>query len=113
MNLLFPARAVSACDQVGQFSRPTDGVASLASLDDPPGNATRASLLTVLKDNARDLLFRESRQQIGCRLFIAPSIHAHVERRILPEAEPPAGIVELKRRDAQINQHAAHGALAR
>ena len=72
------------------------------------GDAPREALFSECRDHLANLRLARSREPCGNR-FAARRIHAHVERAVRPEAETACGVVELRRRDAEVEQDAAHG----
>ena len=77
----------------------------LAILDDRAGNAPTVALLAQTPQHVGDRLLVGMRQKIG-HAFPLGGIHAHVQRRIGHEAEAAFGLVQLRRRHAQIQQDA-------
>ena len=62
-------------------------------------------LLAVLADDLLELALVDPPQEIAGGLARA-RVHPHVERPVVPEREPALGAVELRRRDAEIDQEA-------
>src|SRR3569623_725445 len=79
----------------------------LARLDDGAGNALGETLLAVGLQHLGDIRFAGPREPR--RHALAPlGVHAHVEGAVAQDAEAPFGIVQLRRRYAEIEQYAAH-----
>src|SRR5712671_7619741 len=81
--------------------------AALSSLDYPPGNATRPPFFSVLKNYPRNFYFRKTTEQL-CRSFATRYVHAHVERRFVPETEPTPRRVQLQRRNTEVGNNTAY-----
>ncbi len=64
-------------------------------------------LFAVLKNNPRNLYFRKTTEHLCRRFRIARRVQAHVERRVVPEAESARGRIQLPRRNAQVGDNAA------
>jgi hypothetical protein len=82
--------------QISEFLCGRDGFSLFSTFNDPPGDATRVSLLAVLEDDGGYFLFRESQQKFCCALLPAFRIHPHVERRIKTKTETSRRRVKLK-----------------
>ena len=83
-----------------RFERPGSAVG-----DDGARDARRQSLLAEFSKYANQLGFGGAVDHVGgARALIL--VHAHIERPVVHEAEAAGGVVELRRGDAQIEQHA-------
>ena len=102
------ARAHRARDQLGELAACVVRGWSGARCDDVCGDPPREALLPERRDHLANLRLARSREPCGNR-FAARRVHAHVERAVRPEAETTCGVVELRRRDAEVEQDAAHG----
>src|SRR5690606_36374923 len=71
-------------------------------------HATGKTLLAVVLEDPGDLLLVGAGDPLGSadpRL----RVHAHVQRAVIEEAEAALRVVQLRRGDSQIQQHAADG----
>jgi hypothetical protein len=75
-------------------------------LDDGLGNASRLSLLAVVVEEIRQLLSRETVDQISGGRIARRGIKPHVQRSVGHEGEATIGIGQLERRQAKIEQYA-------
>src|SRR5215510_14873044 len=100
-------RSDSALYQFGEVASRANWFAAFPALNDPARNATGATLFAVLEDDARQLYFRKTTEK-PCRSLAARHVHAHVERRVVPETEPPCGRVQLQRRNTEVGKNTAY-----
>jgi hypothetical protein len=82
-----------------------------ARRDDRLRDAAREPLFAELRDHLLQLPLVRMRHEIRGRRAMR-GVHAHVERTVLGEAETARRIVELRRGDAEVEQHAAHRSAA-
>ena len=101
------ARAHGARHELGELQRAGQWLTG-ARCHDVRGDAPRETLFPEFRDHLANLRLARSREPCGNR-FAARRVHAHVERAVRPEAETTCGVVELRRRDAEVEQDAAHG----
>ncbi len=100
-------RAYGACHDLRELQRARERLPGTRR-DDIRGNASRETLLPQGRDHLANLRLARSREPCGNR-FAARRVHAHVERAVRPETETTCRVVELRRRDAEVEQNAAHG----
>ena len=101
---LVPAlRPDRAAHDLGQLTGALDALGA-ACLDDVARDATAAALLAVTPDDVGELCFVGVVHQIGRRLPVL--LHAHVERTGGTEGKAAVGLVELHRRDTEIERDA-------
>ena len=89
----------------GELQRRGEGLC-LAVGDDGARDPARSALLAEMKQNVGDRRFIFVAQDVGCRT--AASSHAHVERRIEAQREAARRLVELHRRNADVEHDAVH-----
>jgi len=77
---------------------------ALPVLHDCLSNSPGIALLSILKDDVRELLFGTTIHQIGGS-FSDRLVHAHVKRTFSLKAEPPRRIIQLWRRNPKIEKH--------
>ena len=87
-----------------QLRGPRDRL-DLARRDDGSCDAPALLLLAEREQHVGDLAFAGPADPLG-RAFAPGGVHAHVERTIILETEPALRLVDLWRRNAQIEQHA-------
>ena len=75
--------------------------------DDRVGDPAGEPLLAVLLEDPRQPVGRVGVDDLG-RGDAAALVHPHVQRRVLGVGEAAGGLVELQRRDAEVEQHALH-----
>jgi len=86
-----------------------------ARLDDRPRDPAGEAFLAVAVEDVRDLPLVPSVDDVRRREIGGP-VHPHVERRVVPVAEPALRLIELRTGDAEIEQdavHAGHAVLQR
>src|SRR5262249_16335941 len=91
-------------DQLGQLAGARNRLRA-AARDDRARDAPAQAFLAELPERVGYFGFAGASKEPGSA-FAAGRIHAHVERRIGLEAEPARRIVELRRRHAEVEQHA-------
>jgi hypothetical protein len=96
-----------ALDYLGQISRGGDWLTTFPLLHDRPSDPPRAPLFTIGKDEVGNFYFRKTTEQF-CGGFTARHVHAHVERRFVPETEPALRRVQLQRRNTEVGKNTAH-----
>src|ERR1700722_5647083 len=103
------ARMHDARDDLGQRPRRVDGVLA-PRLDDGACNTARMTLLAQCRDDEPKLALTGARDDVsGARVVIA---HAHVERPIEAKRKAARGIVDLHRRDADVEHDTVDRAAA-
>ena len=76
-------------------------------LNKRPRNLPSKPLFAIVPDNACNLLFRRLVQPFR-RRHPAAGVHAHVQRRVVAEAESARRLIQLRAGYAQIEQHPVH-----
>ena len=94
------------CRQLRQLAGCKDG-ALLPLLHNGARNLAVKPLFTIISDYLANLFFAGLGQPLRGGLA-ARGIHPHIQRRIVAEAEAAFGIVDLRRRHAQIKQRTVH-----
>src|SRR6185369_14229830 len=90
-------------NQVGQLAGTFERCLA-AALDDRSRDPATVAFFAELPENVGDLgLIGASEKARGA--FAVGRIHAHVERRVGLEAESSSGVIELRRRYAEVEQH--------
>src|SRR5437763_2362608 len=96
-----------AFDNVCEVCRRRYRLPTFASLHDCSSNPSRARLFTEFKDEVGNFYFRKTTEQL-CRGFTTRRVHAHVERRFVPETESARRRIQLQRRNTEISKNTAH-----
>src|SRR5215831_1181284 len=96
-----------ALDNLCEVSCRRQRLAAFASLHYQPSDAARAPLFTVFKNKVRNFYFRKTTEQL-CRGFASRYVHAHIERRFVPETESARRRIQLQRRNTEISKNTAH-----
>src|SRR3954447_24773528 len=92
-----------ARDNLCELERASDG-SGVTRIHDGASYAFCESLLTVLADDAGNLMLWRFRKPVSSS-HTSAVVHAHVERSVLRKAETTRCIIELRRRNAEIEQH--------
>ena len=71
-----------------------------------------SSRLAVPVDHPGDLGLRGSCEPLR-RVFPRARIHPHIKRTVEPEREPALRVIDLRRRNTDIHQHAAHASVTK
>src|SRR5690554_2973984 len=100
--LLFPGHGFA--DQCGQLKCCFDRC-FFTPLNDLPSNAAGELLLAVAKNHICNFLFFGIHQPL-CRTWRLLGVHAHIKGTITHKAEASGRIIQLRRRDTKIHQHA-------
>ena len=77
---------------------------SRARPDDRARDRTRVALFAQRGDDGGEIALAGARDDVGRARAVAP--HAHVERAVEPERKSARGLVELHRRNAEIEHDA-------
>src|SRR5262249_31942436 len=104
--LAWLARANGVFHDLGKLS---GGVESSprSSRNNRSCNLPSKPFFAIGPDYLLDVVLRSGRQPLrGCDS--AAHVHPHVERPTQPETEPAPAVLELRRRHAQVHQHAIH-----
>ena len=98
------ARADGAGDDLGQLARARER-SLLSGRDDGLCHTARKAFFSVSGDHLTDLIEAGARepQRYG---LAACRVHAHVERAVRAEAEPPCRLIELRRGHTEVEQRA-------
>ncbi|KAG0746925.1 hypothetical protein G6F24_015632 [Rhizopus arrhizus] len=91
-------------DQLGQFGGAGERLL-LAAGHDGTRDAAALALFAVGPQHIGDLAVFDAVDPLR-GTFAAVRVHAHVQRAVLAEAEATLGHVQLRRRHAQVEQHA-------
>ena len=75
-----------------------------ARLRQHPGDPARETLFTQFAQHPFNLFPFRARQPLG-RAHARLRVHAHIQGTVLPEPEPPGGLVQLGRRHPQVQEH--------
>ena len=102
------ARAGDARHDRGEAPRGGDRLARALG-DQGPGDAAGGGLFAVARHDRGQLARRERVHQGGGR-GVLRAVHPHVERSVLLEGESPGRVVDLLRRDAEIEEDPVRGA---
>src|SRR5262245_57659882 len=84
-----------AFDCLGQFASRGDRLAVFSPVDDRASDASREAFFAKFKDDPGNLYFGKTTEQISGCVAAALRVHAHVERRVVPETEAARGRVQL------------------
>ena len=95
-------------DDVRQFRGAAERPALACGADRPRDPARRALFAEIL-ENPRDHAFGGSVEPVG-RGRARARIHPHVERAVGAETEAACRVVELRRGNTDVEQHAVHAA---
>jgi hypothetical protein len=102
MDLGALAAANGALDHLGQVQGALER-ALLAAADDEAGDAARGVLLAIdIKDAGQLDLVQRVDEVGGGRAAVA---HPHVQRTVAHEGKAALGLIQLHRRDAQVQHH--------
>src|SRR5580693_2624707 len=93
------ARMHDARHDLGQRPRRVDGMLA-ARLDDGACNSAGMTLFAQCRDDEPELALTGARDDVGCARAVAS--HAHVERSVEAKRKAARGIVDLHRRDADV-----------
>jgi hypothetical protein len=93
----------SASNDLGQLPSRREGP-PFSLLDDPSGDPSGPPFLAVSPDHLCQAFCWKLMQQLPGRGPAPGPIHPHVERAFEIEAEPPARIVQLQRRNPEIEK---------
>src|SRR5689334_2704457 len=100
------ARGNGFCHERGKLARGTERP-SRSSSNNRCCNRFSKPFFTIRFYDLPDFSFGRGGEPFGSRGPLG-RIHAHVERRIAHEAESPMRSIELRRRNAEIQQNAVH-----
>jgi hypothetical protein len=100
------ARANRATHDLGKLPGGADRLAS-PCLNNLCCNCLSKPFFPIERDHLPDLFFGGAREPLG-RGLAACRVHAHVERSVPGETESARGLLELRARDAQVQQHTGH-----
>src|SRR5271157_6030808 len=103
MCLLPPSRRGDAGDHPGELKGRDEG-RRLAVFDDGAGDAARGALLAEMEEHIGDCRLVLVAQNVSGGPTLAS--HAHVERRVETQREAALGLIELHRRDADVENDA-------
>ena len=92
---------------LGQFACGSNGSPALSASHKRLCNLNSKPFFAIVTDHLRQLALIGAGQEVRGGLA-AGRVHAHVQRRIEAEAEAARRVVELRRADAQVEQHALH-----
>ena len=95
-------------DHIDQLQRGRDRLLRPGAYD-RPGDARRVALLAVFIQNAFELALRPLIDDVP-RAQTAGRVHAHVERSVVHIRKAALRLVELRRGNAEVEEHAVHGA---
>ena len=98
-----------ALDERGEFRRGADR-RNGTGRDNGAGDPAGRTLFAVAPEHTGNLRFVGCIEPVGCR-HAAPRIHPHVEGPVARKAKPAGRILELGRRDADIEQDAVHASV--
>jgi hypothetical protein len=96
-----------AFDNLCEVGRRRYRLSAFTSLHDCSGNSSRARLFAVFKNQICNFYFRKTTEQLCCG-FTTRRVHAHVERRCVPETEAARRRIQLQRRNTEVGKDTVH-----
>ena len=107
--LLFAQRRArhGRADHIDQFHRGRDWLLRPGA-NDRPGDARCVALLAVFIQNALEFTLRPLVDNVPCAQPLG-RVHAHIERRVVHVGKAALRLVELRRGDTEVKEHAVHG----
>src|SRR5690606_30716867 len=107
--LVFLPGGVGLLDHFGQIGGGGERLL-LTAQHDGAGHAAGEALFAILPEHGGDVRLVGAVDPVGSALTHG-GVHAHVQRTIVEKAEAALGVVQLRRGDAKVQQHAVHPAV--